>query len=70
MKPVIGSHYDPTKRPKLDQDAELIQRALNPSCNIRGPIHMPRWSLDGVIYTAVVMAAVTLIVVWLGSIFN
>ena len=66
-RPVIGSHYDPSKRPKLDQDAELVQRALNPGHDTKEPIHMPRWSLDGVIFTAVAMVGVTLVAAFVAS---
>jgi hypothetical protein len=69
-RPIIGSAYDPRKRHRLDQDAELVQKALNPGYDTRGPIPMPRWSLDGFIFTAIAMAAVTLVIVWVGSMIN
>lgn len=70
MRPVIGSAYDPRKRHRLDHDAQLVQKALNPGFDTRGGIQMPHWSIDGVIYTIVAMAAVTLVIVWVGSIIN
>jgi hypothetical protein len=70
MKPIIGSAYDPRKIHRLDSDAELVQRALNPGYDTRGPINMPKWSVDGFIYTTVAMTAVTLLVVWIGSMIN
>jgi hypothetical protein len=70
MKPVIGSAYDPRKRHRIDSDAELVQRALNPGFDTRGGLQTPQWSIDGVIYTVVAMTAVTLLVVWIGSMVN
>jgi len=70
MKPIIGSAYDPRKRHRIDSDAELVQRALNPGYDTRGGLQTPQWSIDGVIYTVVAMTAVTLVIVWFGSMIN
>jgi hypothetical protein len=70
MRPVIGSAYDPKKAHRLDRDAQLVQRALNPGFDTRGGLQMPQWSIDGVIYTVVAMAAVTLVIVWVASIID
>jgi len=70
MKPIIGSAYDPRKRHRIDSDAELVQRALNPGYDTRGGLQTPQWSIDGVIYTVVAMTAVTLVIVCFGSMIN
>jgi hypothetical protein len=64
IKVKIGEAYDPRKRPRLDEDAERVQRALLPS-----PMKPPGFTLDGVIVAAsavgVVMILHGLITGWL-----
>jgi hypothetical protein len=66
-RPVIGSGYDPRKRPALDQDAQRVQRALNPGFDTQPGITFPHITPDGVVFTLSLMILIVLFLVWIWS---
>jgi hypothetical protein len=66
-KPVIGSAYDPRNRPRLDDDAQRVQRALNPGFDTQPGITFPRITPDGVVFTLSLMILIVLFLVWIWS---
>ena len=68
-KPIIGSAYDPRKRPTLDQDAQLVQRALNPGIDTRG-IQFPRITVDGAIFALCAILLIVIFLIWIHSLIG
>ena len=66
-KPVIGRAYDPRRAPKLDDDAQRIQRALNPGFDTQPGITFPRITPDSVVFTLSLMILIVLFLVWIWS---
>jgi hypothetical protein len=66
-RPIIGSAYDPRKRPALDQDAQRVQRALNPGFDTQPGITFPRITPDGVVFTLSLMIGIVLFLIWIWS---
>jgi hypothetical protein len=66
-KPVIGSAYDPARRPVLDEDAELIQKAFVPGIDNQPGITFPRITPDSVVFTISAMIGVVLFLIWIWS---
>jgi hypothetical protein len=67
MKPIIGSAYDPKKAHKLDRDAQLVQKALNPGYDTQPGITFPRITPDGVVFTLSLMIGIVLFLIWIWS---
>jgi hypothetical protein len=68
-KPIIGSAYDPRKRPTLDQDAHLVQRALNPGIDNQG-VQFPRITMDGVIFALCAIMLIVIFLIWIHSLIG
>jgi len=66
-RPIIGSAYDPRLAPKLDDDAQRIQRALNPGFDTQPGITFPRITPDGFVFTLSLMILIVLFLVWIWS---
>jgi hypothetical protein len=66
-KPIIGSAYDPQNRPRLDDDAQRVQRALVPGFDTEPGIEFPRITPDGVVFTVSAMIGVVLFLIWIWS---
>jgi hypothetical protein len=69
-KPVIGSAYDPRKRPALDQDAQRVQRALNPGFDTQPGITFPRITIDGCIFALCAIMLIVIFLIWIHSIIG
>jgi hypothetical protein len=69
-KPVIGSAYDPRKRPTLDQDAQRVQRALNPGFDTQPGIEFPRITVDGLIFALCAIMLVVIFLIWIHSLIG
>lgn len=66
-RPVIGSAYDPRNRPRLDDDAQRIQRTFNPGFDTEPGIRFPTITPDGVVFTLSLMILIVLFLVWIWS---
>ena len=67
MKVKIGSAYDPRNRPVLDDDAQLVQRALVPGIDSQPGIQFPRITMDGVVFAVSVFLWIVILVIWIHS---
>jgi hypothetical protein len=63
----IGSAYDPARRPVLDEDAQLVQRALVPGIDNQPGIRFPRITIDGLIFAVSVFLWIVILVIWIHS---
>jgi hypothetical protein len=70
MKPIIGSAYDPRNRPRLDDDAQRVQRALVPGFDTQPGITFPRITIDGVIFALCAIMLVVIFLIWIHSIIG
>ena len=69
-RPIIGSAYDPRKRPTLDSDAQRIQRALNPGIDTQPGIEVPRITVDGLIFALCAIMLIVIFLIWIHSIIG
>jgi hypothetical protein len=69
-KPIIGSAYDPRRAPKLDDDAQRVQRALVPGFDTQPGIQLPRITIDGAIFTLCAILLVVIFLIWIHSIIG
>jgi len=67
VKVKIGSAYDPRNRPVLDDDAQLVQRALVPGIDSQPGIQFPRITMDGVVFAVSVFLWIVILVIWIHS---
>ena len=65
----IGSAYDPARRPVLDEDAQLVQRALVPGIDNQG-IQFPRITMDGVIFALCAILFIIIFLIWIHSLIG
>jgi hypothetical protein len=69
MKVKIGSAYDPRNRPVLDEDAQLVQKALVPGIDNQG-IQFPRVTMDGVIFALCAILFIIIFLIWIHSLIG
>jgi hypothetical protein len=69
-KPIISRFYDPRLGHKLDDDAQLVQRALNPGVDTQPGIEFPRITIDGCIFALCAMLLVVIFLIWIHSIIG
>jgi hypothetical protein len=69
-KPIIGSAYDPRRKPTLDQDAQRVQRALVPGFDTEPGIQFPRITIDGVIFALCAIMLIVIFLIWIHSIIG
>jgi len=69
-RPIIGSAYDPRKRPTLDQDAQRIQRTFNPGFDTQPGIEFPRITIDGCIFALCAILLVVIFLIWIHSLIG
>ena len=69
-KPIISRFYDPKLAHKLDDDAQRVQRTLNPGFDTQPGITFPRITPDGVVFTLCAVMLVVLFLIWIHSILR
>jgi len=69
-RPIIGSAYDPRKRPTLDQDAQRIQRTFNPGFDTQPGIRFPTITIDGCIFALCAILLVVIFLIWIHSLIG
>ena len=69
-KPIISRFYDPRRAPKLDDDAQRIQRTFNPGFDTQPGIEFPRITIDGCIFALCAMLLVVIFLIWIHSIIG
>jgi len=66
----IGSAYDPDRRPVLDEDAQLVQKALVPGIDSQPGIRFPRITIDGVIFALCAILFIIIFLIWIHSLIG
>jgi hypothetical protein len=69
-RPIIGSAYDPRNRPRLDDDAQLVQRALVPGFDTEPGIQFPRITIDGAIFALCAIMLIVIFLIWVHSLIG
>jgi len=69
-RPVIGSAYDPRNRPRLDEDAQRVQKALVPGIDRQPGIRFPTITVDGLIFALCAIMLIVIFLIWIHSIIG